>query len=716
MNMQHSFSIIQGWLTFGVLFIVLQTVYAQQLHQYDLDRSQDEVDLQTAYGDEELISIATGNQQPLYLAPAVTSMITAAEIKKMGAIDLSEVLESVPGLHVSRTTSPYNPIFQIRGITSGFNPQVLVLINGIPITNVFTGNRGQVWTGMPVQNIARIEVIRGPGSALHGADAFAGVINVITKTANDVRGLQSGIRTGSFNSQEGWLIFGRDWGKFNIAFSFQYSENDGHDERIDADAQTFFDSMLGSTASLAPGSVNVGHKRLDTRLDVGAGNWRFRFGYQERSDVGTGVGTAEALDPVGGGDSNFFNADLTYKNSDWFEDWELETQFSFLDTSNRSDLVLFPPGAVFPDGEFPDGVLGNPDVYERHYRVDLSILYTGFDDHRIRTGAGFRLEDLYKVEESKNFTSNQFTGLPIPRDQLVNVSDLEAFVKETDRKIVYFFVQDEWDFLSDWTLTAGVRFDHYSDFGSTINPRFALVWQTAYNLTSKLMYGRAFRAPSFQEQFNQNNPVALGNDDLDPETIDSIELAFDYLPQEDLRTKLNLFVYQMDDILRFVPMPPSAVNLADNTGRQTGYGLEFEATWDTTDSVSLYGNYAYQKSRDDRENEDVGFAPTHQVYGRVDWQFLPAWNFDVQTNWVFDRKRSPGDSRPKTDDYVTVDLTLRGKVPDDRWELAFSVRNLFDEDAREPSLPAPIPAGSFIPGDLPLTERSVYLELRYNLN
>ncbi len=716
MNMQHSYSIIQGWLTFGVLFVVLQTVYAQQLDQYDLARFQDEVDLQTAYGGEELVSIATGNQQPLYLAPAVTSVITAAEIKKRGAIDLSEVLESVPGLHVSRTTSPYNPIFQIRGITSGFNPQVLVLINGIPITNVFTGNRGQVWTGMPVQNIARIEVIRGPGSALHGADAFAGVINVITKTANDVHGLQSGIRTGSFNSQEGWLLFGRNWGKFNIAFSFQYSETDGHDERIDADAQTFFDSILGSTASLAPGSVNVGQKRLDTRLDVGAGNWQFRLGYQERSDVGTGVGTAEALDPVGGGDSDFFNADLTYKNSDWFEDWELETQFSFFDTSNRSDLVLFPPGAVFPDGEFPDGVLGNPDVYERHYRVDLSSLYRGFDDHRIRTGAGFRLEDLYKVEESKNFTSNQFTGLPIPRDQLVNVSDIEAFVKETDRKIVYFFVQDEWNFLPDWTLTAGVRFDHYSDFGITFNPRFALVWQTAYNLTSKLLYGRAFRAPSFQEQFNQNNPVALGNDDLDPETIDSIELAFDYLPQEDLRTKLNLFVYQMDDILRFVPIPPSAVNLADNSGRQTGFGLEFEATWDTTDSVRLYGNYAYQKSRDDRENEDVGFAPTHQLYSRVDWQFLPAWNFDVQTNWILDRKRSPGDPRSKIDDYVTVDLTLRGKVPDDHWELAFSVRNLFNEDAREPSLPATIPSGSFIPGDLPLAERSIYLEVRYNLD
>jgi outer membrane receptor for ferrienterochelin and colicins len=82
---------------------------------------------------------------------------------------------------------------------------------------------------------------------------------------------------------------------------------------------------------------------------------------------------------------------------------------------------------------------------------------------------------------------------------------------------------------------------HYSDFGDTFNPRIALVWQSAYNLTTKFMYGRAFRAPSFSELFNVNNPVAQGNDSLDPESIDWYELAFDYQPRADLRTGLNLF-------------------------------------------------------------------------------------------------------------------------------------------------------------------------------
>src|SRR3990172_6751733 len=119
----------------------------------------------------------------------------------MGATDIDQVLESVPGLHVSNSPIRYNPLYTIRGIYSIADPQVLVLINSIPITNLYQGNRNQVWGGMPVRDIARIEVVRGPGSALFGADAFAGTINIITKTAGDINGTQAGVRTGSFNTK-----------------------------------------------------------------------------------------------------------------------------------------------------------------------------------------------------------------------------------------------------------------------------------------------------------------------------------------------------------------------------------------------------------------------------------------------------------------------------------------------------------------------------------
>ena len=85
------------------------------------------------------------------------------------------------------------------------------------------------------------------------------------------------------------------------------------------------------------------------------------------------------------------------------------------------------------------------------------------------------------------------------------------------------------------TIAGGVRHEHFSDFGNTTNPRLALVWQTRQDLTTKLMYGRAFRAPAFWELYLVNAPFSYSNRNLKPETMDTVELAFDYRPRDDLR-------------------------------------------------------------------------------------------------------------------------------------------------------------------------------------
>lgn len=317
----------------------------------------------------------------------------------------------------------------------------------------------------------------------------------------------------------------------------------------------------------------------------------------------------------------------------------------------------------------------------------------------------------YKTRETKNFGPGVIDGTVSPiGGALTDVSDTPfVFLRERDRKNYYLFLQDEWRFANDWELTAGVRYDYYSDFGDTINPRFALVWQTRYELTTKLLYGRAFRAPSFAELGNINNPVVLGNPNLDPETIQTLELAFDYRPVDRLRLGLNLFGYQWDDIIRFVFDPETTTRTAQNTGEQIGYGLELEADWQPTRSFRLLGNYSYQRSIDEATDEDAGNAPHHQVYLRADWEFLPDWHFNPQLNWIIDRDRVAGDNRPDIDDYSLVDLTVRRKNIKDHWEIAFAVRNLFDSDAREPSPAMPV----LIPDDLPLAGRSFFGEIRF---
>ncbi len=689
---------------------------------------EDESDLAELYGGEQYVSIATGSQTLLRQAPAVASVITDADILKMGAIELNQVLETVPGLHVSASNT-FNPIFTIRGIHTNDNPQVLMLINGIPITNALAGNRGVIWGGMPVQNISRIEVIRGPGAAVYGADAFAGVINIITRTASEIDGLDTGFRAGNFDTQQGWLQYGGKFKGVDVAFSFQAGSTDGQKRIIESDAQTFFDSVFPSRASLAPGSVSVGRRYVDTNLDLSFDEWRLRLWWQGRDRVGTGAGFAQALDPSSNNSSSRFNADLTYDNNHWFEDWELTAQFSFFDVANRSDLVLFPPGATFPSafdgqgvptafGTFPNGVLGSPDTFERHYRADFSGTYSGIKDHALRMGAGYRFQDLYKVQEQKNFfqAGNPFP-IPLPPGE-----NSTPFISPHNRGDAYVFLQDEWSLWKDWTLTGGLRYDNYSDFGSTVNPRMALVWQTTYALTSKLLYGRAFRAPSFGEQFNNmETPAFLGNPDLKPETINTLELAFDYQPRNDLRAKLDLFHYWSNDIIRPVANPGSTTRTFQNAGNQQGYGFELEGEWVPLDYLHFNANYSYQKSTDNRTNSDAGFAPTHQVYGRMDWEFIRGWNLNVQTNWVGDRKRPAMDSRAQVPYYFTVDTTIRGDDIVDDWTFSMSAWNLFNSNAREPSPPfvnpqsPQSPQTGLVPGDFPTLGRSYYFELRYHL-
>ncbi|KFI22998.1 ligand-gated channel [Nitrosococcus oceani] len=679
----------------------------------------DEEALLNLYGDEEMISLATGNSKPISRAPAIATVITAEDIKEIGATDLDQVLETVPGLHVARNPSGYNPIYTFRGIFSQFNPQVLMLINGIPITNLFFGNRHQIWGGMPVQSIARVEVIRGPGSAIYGADAFAGVINIITKTKADIAGTEIGGRAGSFNSWDGWALHGDSWGGFDVAVMLEYGDTDGQGRTIDADAQTFFDSQFDTDTSLAPGSVNLQRKNFDARLDISREYWRLRAGLQRRSNFGNGAGVAQALDPNGRFASDRWNADLTYHNPEFFsKNWDVTAQLSYFNTSQEVErnVRLFPPGADFngaPGIDFPGGVIGNPEVFERHARFKVSTFYTGFEQHQIHAGTGMRYGDLYDVKEVKNYEFDFETGLPRPLGGLREVTgDLsQVFLRERDRKNYYVFLQDVWNFANDWEFTAGVRYDHFSDFGDTVNPRLALVWATRYNLTTKLLYGRAFRAPSFAELFNINNPVAIGNPNLDPETIETVELAFDYRPSNALRLALSLFHYRWDDIIQFVSDPGTSVNVAENAGRQKGFGMELEADWALTSNFHLLGNYAFQHSTDEKTGKNAGHAPQHQIYLRGSWEFLPHWRLTPQFNWVIDRSRTASDSRPAINNYSIFDLTLRRTAIKRHWEVAFSVRNLFDSDAREPS-PAGNP-GALIPNDLPLSGRSFFGEIRF---
>ena len=673
--------------------------------------SSDEEELLGLYGDEDMISIATGVRQPIAKAPAVASVITADDIRKMGAGDIDDVLESVPGLHVSRNHF-FNPIYVFRGIYSTNNPQVLVLVNGISIGNIFQGDRGIAWSGMPVEAIARIEVIRGPGSAVYGADAFAGVINIVTKTADDIQTSEIGLRVGSYATTEGWLVHNTRWQKTDLAVTLEYQKTDGFDERVESDAQTTLDAIFGTNASNAPGPVYMERESYHLRFDAKRGNWRLRMGMQNSLHRGNYVGISQTINQNNADKSLRWSTDITYDNTTSFENTDIEAQLSHFHSDHKivGNLQVFPPGANFGGGVFTDGVIGNPEAAENQSRFSLSALFTGLPRSQFRVGTGYFYGDLYEVTHESNFGVNPGTGALIPLGTIVDLSDTPfVYLREDDRSNYYGFAQYIGKFADDWELTLGVRYDHYSDFGSTVNPRAALVWSTTYKLTTKLLYGEAFRAPAFAETRAQNNPASLGNPNLDPEVINSLELVFDYQASDSLRLSANLFDYSWEDIIDFFPIGGGA-NQAQNAGQRDGQGLELEAHWQLGTSLALISNFAYVDAQDDFSgiSQTTANVPSKQFYLRADYDFFSHWSTNVQLNWVMDRNRTATDTRDTIDDYVDVNITLGYRDPSGNWSLDFILRNALDEDIREPN-----PSGS-IPNDYPLADRNAALSLRLN--
>ena len=686
-----------------------------------------EKELLSLFGSEEFISIATGYDQPVSTAPAVASVISREEILRMGATDIDHVLESVPGLHVSYNYQGYNPIYTFRGIYSGFNPQVLMLLDGVPMTNLFTGSRSNAWGGLPVEAIERIEIIRGPGSAIYGAEAFSGVINIITRTAEDVNeDVELGVRYGSFNSKAVFGGYRADWDGGGLYFNGHFYSTDGQDEIIDTDFQSYLDSVTGTSASLAPGQVNLSRRNVDLNLDLRLGSLVLKGNYQERRDAGTGAGISQALDSHGRFSSERFMLSASYQVPIEHDDVEVSVSGSFFDTSQEveEDAYLFPAGSTGPfitdDGQpllgvFEEGIIGNPEVFERHTRLNSTLHYTGVEGHDLTFGAGYYYGDLYKVRELKNYCTDAPSCAYIQRQletrRLADVSDTPyVFLREGSRENYYAYLQDVYAFANDWQLTAGIRYDDYSDFGETINPRLALVWSTSNDLTTKFLYGEAFRAPAFAETRAINNTAALGNPDLEPETLKSYELVFDYEVNYSLDFVFNTFYYEWDDIILFVPDASGGTSTAQNFGRQTGYGAEFETRWSPTRAVEVLANFAWQKSTNTRLDVASANAPEKQFYLRLDWEVATDTYLNLQSNWVMDRDREISDPRSDIDDYVVFDLTLRRKNIWRSLEAAVIVRNLFDENAREPSPNGfPVPA---IPNDLPLAGRSITGELR----
>jgi len=694
--------------------------------------------LEDFYGDEDFVSIATGNKVLIHKAPSVATVITAKQIESMGAKTVAEALESVPGLHVY--PSPFNRLnssFSIRGIHTDQNPQILFLINGLPLREEYTGARPQTFR-MPVHSVSRIEVIRGPGSAVYGADAYAGVINVITKELTKIQAPIYGASFGSFNSSNIWYQNAFTLGKAELGIAIETLKSDGDNERVlTRDLQSIFDDVIGTSASKAPGALDTNYNIVDIRVSGIVNNIESNFWYWNNDNAGVGAGAGQALDPTGTQNTTIYQFDLNY---DWdISSWEASAQYSFYKLKDKAKFSVLPQNSLVPIGAdgnlnlvspigmglFVDGFLGNPQPTEKLNSFDFTLLSTNLNEHKLRFGAGISQRKLTANEE-KNFGPGVIDTekmaelfamgqVMVIDGTLTDVTNTPyIFVKNVNRESAYISLQDQWQFANDWELTTGIRYDYYDDFGSTINPRMALVWEVNQSTTTKLLYGRAFRAPAFDTLYAINNPVGIGNPNLEPETIDTIELSINQHLQNNIHWSMNMFRYESKNLIEFVADQGTTSTTAQNTKNQQGYGFEADFSWKYNNS-SLAFNYSWQHSEDKDTGAIIALAPEQLFSAIYEAEFSNNLAFNTKLNWVGQRNRNNGDSRNKLENYSTVDIALHWTLNiSGTWKLSLLGKNIFDKAAFDPTHPL-VPDALGPIGDYPIQGRSLYIQLARSL-
>ncbi|WGO98777.1 TonB-dependent receptor [Saccharophagus degradans] len=665
----------------------------------------------------KVVTAASGYEQKLADAPGSVTVITKHEWQAAGARALEDVLDMVPGVHISKTTTGLVANKSvIRGISGTFGQQVLVLIDGIPIK--YRQDSGQaVGSRIALAGFERVEVVRSPGSAIYGADAVGGVINLVSNKQLDNT---LTLRTGEYNTHDIEWTHQHNFeeGAWRITAAHQRSDDDP-DKIATADLQTVFDNVFGTDASQAPGRVDEHYAidQINAQLD-----WHklsLQVHYWNNSDKGVGSGVAAALDNKGIASltDTQFNASYSLYND---AQQSLVLNGAYNEQQSRTFLYVFPAGTQLPIGTdgnidfnepvnvvtFTDGYIGTPG--NNSSATDLNATYLvhlGKHDTRVQIG---HQKQSYKAVERKNFGPSIIDGSQTVVDgTLTDVSNTPyVYIPPSDRDLTYLSFEDTWQISSDFRASLGMRYDQYSDVGSTFNPRINLQWHASKNITLNTYGGTAFRAPSFTELYAQNNPAGVGNPNLKPEKARTFQSGINSTIRFNKSTDVtvNIYQYKINNIIEFVSQAESGIQLASNTGEQAGWGSELIANWQFDKKLLIKGHYSYLDARDKFDNR-LSDVPVHTFYIQGHYKLATHWQLFAKSKWLSERPRKPGDPREALEGYNITSLNLAWAQS--RYSAALSISNAFDTDAREPS------TGS-LPDDYPLAGRQAMLSVSYN--
>jgi iron complex outermembrane receptor protein len=522
-------------------------------------------------------------------SPAAVTVVTQDDIRRFGITTLPEALRLVPGMDVARINS-HEWAVSARGFNSEFANKMLVLIDGRSVYT--TGFGGVIW-GMEdvvMEDLDRIEVIRGPGGTLWGANAVNGVINIITKSAKDTQG---GLISTSFGTEDQPSTVARYGGQLATNLYYRvyvkYFNRDGLVESTGADAP---DPWSGTQGGMRLDWEPSEQNKLTLQGDY----------YSHRANENQSI---PSLAPPFAQTSDVVNHD---SGGNLLGRWTH-------DFSEHSSLSV----QTYYDHFHPEqiGVKYTSDTFD----FDAQHRFALGSRNDVVWGAGYRyISD--KLDPSFYLSFNP----PDQREQLFSS-----------------FVQDEVTLVPDrFKLTAGSKFEHNDFTGFEIQPSARLLWTPAEPHTLWASVSRAVRTPSISEMDERVNfqvippagaapPVlvsSFGNPDLESEELLAYELGYRVEPTKRCSLDLAGFYNEYARLIAGVPgapqfdpgPPPHLVvpTINENAGRAQSYGLELSGRWDVTDWWHLAGSWSWFE--------------VHSPVGGIPWGASPEQQFQLRSS------------------------------------------------------------------------------------
>ena len=640
-------------------------------------------------------SIASKSNSKIGDTPSSVTVFTKQEIRNLGVTTLEELLNYVPGFQVGRTEedgTKVNTVF-VRGRRSVHDaPEVLFLVDGQRLNGSQTGGALIFNNNMTLDNIKQVEIIRGPGSALYGSNAFMGVVSIIT----DKTSSEAGYRQGTLNSSDTYVqlskqSYDEDW---NVSlFVRNYSDDGSRTELPDI----FFGGEISTKDPIEAQDLYLSVSWKMITLNV-----RHAERHQRDFSQFARVSDGRQRDDV---ETTSYNLKASVINSD---SWGIDLNASYIRNERDGIGVTFPVGIgeAFGLTIGNDAFIGGGIIEGVQISAGVDARYTISESSEILFGTDWREEKIEKANFQNNFDASELFD-PNPSQTTSFIIESPASEAGT-REIASFYTQYKGS-TSIFTYYAGFRFDRYSDFGSNVSPRAALIAEVIEDGSLKLLYGEAFRAPSFRELTNRDLAF-VGNRELDPEIAKTAELAWVHRVGDALQYSITFFDTEIENGFQAIPADPKQLDFdpagfgtlsIENSASLDLQGIEAEILVSLLKGLTVKANYTEILDLP----EDPQFASKSQYSLITNYQ-KDKFNFNLSAYGYSESEHVLGE---ELDSYVVVNGSVRYQFSDNI-TLSLNGLNLANEDYVTNTL-----SNDFTSG-LPARGRMVTIGIQFELD